>query len=119
MPIMKSTLFNGLEEFDAQQYEKARESFGKAAEDEPSNPVPRLFLGMTLIAMNRLPEAENEIEKGLALSPKNQLGHNLKALLLFKRNEREKAVELLSRFSISEHPRIQSLFLLEFEKILA
>lgn len=86
---------------------------------KPTPPVSSFFSGIAYLEQNRIADAEAEIEKGLALSPKNQLGQNLKSLLLFKKNRREEALERLSKFPLVEDPSIQGLFLFEFEKLLS
>lgn len=111
-------LQEGLQKFDNLEFEEARKVFEQTAKMESKNPVPQFFLGMTLLALNDFSNGELSIERGLSLSPKNQLGQNLKALLLFKKNQCQAALDLLSKFPVIETPRVQALFLVEFEKIL-
>jgi serine/threonine protein kinase len=73
--------------------EAALETFTKAAELAPQTPLPYTGQAMALLTMDKTDEAKAKIDQALALDPANPETRLANAVYLFKKGERQNAIQ--------------------------
>ena len=86
-------------------------------EFRPRDFTTRIKLGLVLINLNKLKEADEEFRRALQSSPGNQQAHIGLALLRLKQKQPEKALELIKK-AVALDPE-QGVVYLHYGKILA
>ncbi len=92
-------LQRGLDLFRQQQYEAARQEFEKARQVQPGNALIENLLGITDTKLNRIPKANADYKRAIALNPKlpgpyKNLGFNLLSAKQYPLAEQELKIAL-------------------------
>jgi len=89
----------GVEAFNRQDYAAALEEFRIIAREDPTDPQAHLFIGSSLLALNRRDEARAALERSLALQPRGERAWLEMGRLLAYENRLDEAVQALRRAS--------------------
>ncbi len=73
------------------------EQFRKMASDDPTNPVGHLSLGREYLSAGMYAEAEQSLSRTLEVDPKISKAYELLGTALLRTNQRDRAVEVLTR----------------------
>lgn len=84
----------GIQAVKEQEYERAAESFSKAIESDPSNPLGYINFGNLLASMNDIERAERFYQKALTLDEKAATAYYGLANLYFNGERYEEAAKL-------------------------
>jgi tetratricopeptide (TPR) repeat protein len=87
----------GVEDFNRQDYAAALEEFQFIAREDPSDAQAQLFIGSSLLALNRRDEARAALERSLALDPRGERAWLEMGRLLAYENRLDESMQALRR----------------------
>jgi tetratricopeptide (TPR) repeat protein len=88
-----------VEAFNRQDYPAALEEFQFIVREDPTDPQAQLFLGSSLLALNRRDEARVALERSLALDPRGERAWLEMGRLLAYENRLDEAMQALRKAS--------------------
>jgi Flp pilus assembly protein TadD len=86
-----------VEAFNRQDYAAALEEFRFIAREDPTDPQAQLFIGSSLLALNRRDEARAPLERSLQLDPRGERAWLEMGRLLALENRLDEAMQALRR----------------------
>jgi protein O-GlcNAc transferase len=95
--LVRGHRVKGVEAFNRQDYPAALEEFRVIAREDPTDPQAQLFIGSSLLALNRRDEARAALERSLALQPQGERAWLEMGRLLAFENRLDEAVRALRR----------------------
>ena len=87
----------GVEAFNRQEYARALEEFRIIAREDPTDPQAQLFIGSSLLALERRDEARQALQRSLELDPRGERAWLEMGRLLAMDNRLDEAVTALRR----------------------
>ena len=99
--VSRAHLIMGFVQLLRIQISAARESFGRAIELDPADPLPRLGLGLAMIRQGSLAEGREQIEIAVALDPANSLLRSYLGKAYFEENTAPRDKLAASQFDMA------------------
>ena len=97
--LVRGHRVKGVEAFNRQDYAAALEEFRLIAREDPEDPQAQLFIGSSLLALNRRGEARAALERSLSLQPRGERAWLEMGRLEAFENRLDEAVRALRRAS--------------------
>jgi len=94
---VRSHRIAGVEAFNRQEYGRALEEFRIIAREDPADPQAQLFIGSSLLALDRRDEARRALDRSLQLDPRGERAWLEMGRLLALENRLDEAVTALRR----------------------